>query len=89
MKSFSDSFIISSPSRKISPFVIFPGYDIFRIIDEASVLLPQPDSPAIPRDSPYFKFKETLSTALIVLSDKVYEMLNLEITSLFCIRFYK
>jgi len=34
---------------------------------DVRVLFPEPDSPAIPNDSPKSMLKDTLSTALIVL----------------------
>src|SRR5271157_4772564 len=64
--SSADIFNKSRPENNISPLTILPLAEMSRIIERASIVLPQPDSPTIPRVSPELIFNETPSTALIL-----------------------
>ena len=58
---------MSSPSKTILPETIFPGGMGINLIKESMVTdFPQPDSPTIPRVSPFLRSKEIPSTALTV-----------------------
>ena len=60
---FGDRALISCPSNSTWPPLIRPGALIRRMIAWATVLLPQPDSPARPNTSPWRMENETPSTA--------------------------
>ena len=63
----SVSWSKSSPSRTILPETMIPGgIGTRRIIDSIVTDLPEPDSPTIPRVSPFRRVKLIPSTALTV-----------------------
>ena len=64
--SSSDSLVRSSPSSSTSPETIrAAGLGMMRSRERAVMVLPQPDSPTMPRVSPSRNWKLTPSTALV------------------------
>ena len=64
--SLSEHLFSNFPLKFMEPPLIFPGGSGINFkIDKAVTLLPLPDSPTIAKVSPFFKFNETLSTALL------------------------
>ena len=64
----------SRPRTRIEPLVITAGSRSRRMIEWATVLFPQPDSPASPKISPAPMWKLTLSTARTVRRSPRYSI---------------
>ena len=60
---FLESFIMSTPSKSISPPMILPFWGSSRMMEVAVTLLPEPDSPTMPMVLPASRVKLTPSTA--------------------------